>query len=53
MNGIETKRLADIRMQVLTWSIETDTSTWEAPFLIKIIDEQAKELRELRKAKEK
>lgn len=37
----EQRRIAQIRANIEMWSAETDTSTWEAPFLLGIIDRMA------------
>lgn len=46
----EQKRLADIRASAIKWGAVKDTSTWETPFLLEIIDrmteERAKDRRE-------
>lgn len=39
MTKTDQERLADIRARQLLWDIETDTQSWEVPFLLRVIDD--------------
>lgn len=43
MSPKDQSRLAAIRQQILAWSAPFDTSSWEAPFLLRLLDEKAQE----------
>ncbi len=49
MSPQDQDRLADIRQKSLTWSALQDTSSWEAPFLLRLLDEKTRELDALRR----
>jgi hypothetical protein len=54
MNGNRTikessRRLADIRTQLLVWSATRDTSNWDATFFLALLDRKNQEIAQLRK----
>ena len=48
MTRDQAERLADIRAKLLLFSCETDVSTWEATFFLKLLSEKEKEIKHLR-----
>ena len=48
LSSQDQERLMDIRMRLLKSSTHCDTSTWETPFLLRILEEKNQEIKILR-----
>lgn len=44
MKTNDQNRLAEIRSQAHFWASHVDTSTWETPFLLRLLDEKSQEI---------
>ena len=50
MTTCEQTRLAEIRQKTLLSSAQFNTTTWETPFLLRLLDEKSHELEILKRA---